>query len=197
MPPKKKGKKGKKGSKKKDDVVDDDKMMRTQKEIILVKDRLAVQTEISRRASSTASIARTDLHEAEKKLQQQKQHEKDVSAELSRQYKTMQTDMNIQVKQLEAQVCDLEQQLSHANNQLEDYKISYHEMEEEKNLQISQLQTRIDGMEGSYERVITEALDQLMSRIDGSAHRWKADDLDFQQKNKQMLLKFGLNPLDL
>jgi len=196
MPPKKKSKKGKK-AKKKDVPADEDKFKRTEKEIVLVKDRLALQTEISRRASSVASVARVDLHEAEKKLWQQKVHEKDISAELSRQYKTMQTEMAIQVRQLEAEVSHLRQQLSHANNELETYKKSYKEMEEEKNNKISELQMRIDGMEGSYERVLTEALDSLMLKIDGSSKKWDNTSMELQEKSKRMLLQFGLNPLEL
>lgn len=196
MPPKKKGKKGKK-TKKKDAAGEEDKFKRTEKEIVLVKDRLALQTEISRRASSAASVARVDLQEAEKKLWQQKEHEKDISAELSRQYKTMQTEMAIHVRQLEAEVSHLRQQLSHTNNELESYKVAYKELEEEKNNKILELQTRIDGMEGSYERVLTEALDSLMLKIDGSSRNWDKTSMELQDKSKQMLLQFGLNPLEL
>ena len=65
----------------------------------------AVQTDISRRASSAASVARQRLFLKEEELVQMKQHEKDISAELTRQYKTMHTDLSVQNTQLEAQVC--------------------------------------------------------------------------------------------
>jgi len=196
MPPKKKGKKGKK-AKAKEVPQDEDKFKRTQKEVVLVKDKLALQTEISRRATSVANIARGDAEEISRKLTKQKKHEKEISAELSRQYKTMQTEMSISVRQLEAEVSYLRQQLSHANNELETCKKSATKMEEEKNMRISELQMRIDGMEGSYERVLTEALDSLMLKIENSSRNWDKTSVAFQEKSKVMLQQFGLNPLDI
>ena len=39
-------------------------------------------------------------------MKEQKEHEKVISGELSRQYKTMQVEMSIQIRQLEAEVCN-------------------------------------------------------------------------------------------
>jgi len=196
MPPKRKSKKGKK-NKKVDVNLEEDKFKRTQKEIVLVKDKLAVQMNISRRATSAASTARQGLIAKEDELLQMKQHEKDISAELTRQYKTMHTDLSIQNTQLEAQVSYLNQQLSHTNNELENYKIKFDSMLEEKNNKILQLQTKIDGMEGCYERVLTEALDSLVEKICKSSLKWDGISYEFQKNSKETLASFGLNHHDI
>ena len=70
-------------------------------------------------------------------------------------------------------------------------------MEEEKNARILDLETRIDGMEGAYERVLTEALDSLIEKIEVRKTDWECESLVIQEKNKKTLLEFGLNHLDI
>jgi len=64
----------------------------------------AHRNEIARRSQATAADATKKLRKAEKHIVEQQLDHKDVSADLTRQYKTMQTEMGIKVHQLEAEV---------------------------------------------------------------------------------------------
>ena len=65
---------------------------------------LAHRNEIARRSQATAADARQKILKTQALLEEQKDNQKDVSADLTRQYKTMQTEMGIKVRQLETEV---------------------------------------------------------------------------------------------
>lgn len=44
---------------------------------------------------------------------------------------------------------------------------------------------------------IQEALDTLMQKLDAAKENWEEQSSLIQAKNKQTLLEFGLNPLDI
>nr|CAB3228223.1 coiled-coil domain-containing protein 153-like [Phallusia mammillata] len=199
MPPKKKKGKGKKKGKKgkKDEAKEEDKFKKTVREIEILKDHLAHRNEIARRSQAAAADATQKLREAESQMSEQKLVQKDVSADLTRQYKTMQTEMGIRLHQLEAEVSHLQQQLTHVRQDLKKTVEEKEKMEKEKNERIRDLETRIDGMEGAYERVLTEALDSLLDRIEVAKVKWEKESINIQENTKKTLLEFGLNHLDI
>lgn len=201
MPPKKKkgkgkGKKGKKG-KKKDAAKEEDKYKKTVREIEILKEHLAHRNEIARRSQAQASDWRERVQEMQDNLDKQKLEQKDVSAELTRQYKTMHTDMDIRMRELNTEVEHLRQQVSNARQELATAKREKEEMEKEKNEKIRMLEKRIDEMEISYEGVLTEALDSLIGKIDQAKDKWEQEGIKIQEQTKTTLLEFGLNPLDI
>ncbi|XP_077972156.1 dynein regulatory complex protein 12-like [Styela clava] len=199
MPPKKKkgkGKKGKKG-KKKDVAKEEDKFKKTVREIEILKEHLAHRNEIARRSQAQASDWKNRLHEMEENLEEQKLEQKDVSAELTRQYKTMHTDMDIRMRELNTEVEHLRQQVANARQELETTKREKEEMEQEKNETIRILEKRIDEMEISYEGVLTASLDSLIGKIDEAKDKWDQEGIKIQEQTKITLLEFGLNPLDI
>ncbi|CAK8675933.1 dynein regulatory complex protein 12-like [Clavelina lepadiformis] len=199
MPPKKKKGKGKKKGKKgkKDEAKEEDKFKKTAREIEILKDHLAHRNEIARRSQAAAVDAREKCNQAEDLLKEQQNEQKNISADLTRQYKTMQTELGIHVHQLEAEVGHLRQQLSHTQQELQSTKLAKERMEIEKNEKISNLEMRIDGMEGAYERVLTEALDSLVGKIETTKSKWEGESVVIQEQNKKTLLEFGLNHLDI
>jgi hypothetical protein len=49
----------------------------------------------------------------------------------------------------------------------------------------------------TYVVFLQDALDSLMDKITGAKSKWEDKSSYIQSKNKQTLLEFGLNPLDL
>jgi len=201
MPPKKKkGKgKGKKKGKKKDDaqLELEDKYKRTMDEINALKDHLAIRRELTRRAKSASVDAARKAEDTEKELQEHRDDQRAINADMTRQYKTMQTEMGLRIHQLETELGRTRTELSSTQAEL---KKSYEERErivKEKDNEIVDLKMKIDQMEQAYENVLREALDNLMHKLDLARADWEAASASIQTKNKHTLLEFGLNPLDI
>ncbi|GFR61790.1 coiled-coil domain-containing protein 153-like [Elysia marginata] len=198
MPPKKKkGKgKGKKKGKKKDDtqLELEDKFKKTMDEIEALKDHLATRRELTRRSKSASAEMARKKEEAEKELEEHKEDQKAINADMTRQYKTMQTEMGLRIHQLETELGRTRSQLSSTEAEL---RKSYEKMIEQRDSEIMDLRLKIDSMEKAYENVLREALDNLMKKLDDAKELWEGRSSIIQGKNKQTLLDFGLNPLDI
>lgn len=197
---KKKGKgKGKNKGKKKDDaqLELEDKYKRTMEEINALKDHLAIRRDFTRRAKSASSDMARKMKDAEQELEEHKEDQKAINADMTRQYKTMQTEMGLRIHQLEAELGRTKTQLSSTEAEL---KKSYEDrarMLEERENEIMDLKLKIDSMEQAYENILREALDSLMNKLDIAKDNWEQQSAKIQAKNKQTLLEFGLNPLDI
>ncbi|KAL3887134.1 hypothetical protein ACJMK2_027087 [Sinanodonta woodiana] len=200
MPPKKKkGKGGGKKKKKKDDaqLELEDKYKKTMSEIEALKDQLVVRKEFARRAQMTGDELRQKMTGAEKELEEQQKDQKAINADMTRQYKTMQTEMGLRNHQLETELARIRQHLAQTELELKKTKEEKERMTKEKDEEIGNLQMKINSMEKDYERVIDETLDSLCSKIDTAREKWGEMSTLIQAKNKQVLIEFGLHPLDI
>lgn len=199
MPPKKK-KKGKGGKKKKKDDATlelEDKYKRTVDEIEALKDHLAIRKELSRRATGLSDEIRSKMKDAEKTLEEHKSDQKAINADMTRQYKTMQTEMGLRIHKLETDLLRTRQLLGTTEAELKKTQEEKDKMMKEKDDEINRLQMKIDGMEKDYERIVDEALDNLIQKIDMAKEKWEEKATLVQVNNKHLLMEFGLNPLEL
>ncbi|XP_046554168.1 coiled-coil domain-containing protein 153-like [Haliotis rubra] len=201
MPPKKKkGKgKGKKKGKKKDDaqLELEDKYKRTMDEIEALKDHLAVRKQLTRRANVVSEGWQQRMSEAENDLASHKEDQLAINADMTRQYKTMQTEMGITIHQLETELERTHQTLKKTEVELKKTKEEQEMMRREKDSEINDLKMKISSMEKAYENILREALESLEAKIDMAKTMWEEKSTHIQAKNKQVLLEFGLNPLDI
>ncbi|XP_071095097.1 dynein regulatory complex protein 12-like [Haliotis cracherodii] len=201
MPPKKKkGKgKGKKRGKKKDDaqLELEDKYKRTMDEIEALKDHLAVRKQLTRRANVSSDGWQQRMSAAEKDLETHKADQLAINADMTRQYKTMQTEMGITIHQLETELERTHQTLKKTEAELKKTKEEKEMMRREKDSEINDLKLKISSMEKAYENILREALESLEAKIDMAKTMWEEKSTHIQAKNKQVLLEFGLNPLDI
>jgi len=116
---------------------------------------------------------------------------------MTRQYKTMQTEMGLRIHQLETELGRTRTQLSATEAELKKSYEDRKKMLEERENEIVDLKLKIDSMEQAYENVLREALDTLMHKLDLAKDHWETQSAMIQTKNKQTLLEFGLNPLDI
>ncbi|XP_052804423.1 coiled-coil domain-containing protein 153-like [Mya arenaria] len=196
---KKKGKKGKKGKKKKDDATLEleDKYQRTVNEIEALKDHLAIRKEFSRKAHGAEDEMRSKVRETEKNLEKHQTDQKAINADMTRQYKTMQTEMSLRIHKLETDLLRTRQLLSTTEADLKRVTEEKERMTKEKDEEIDGLNIKIDGMEKDYERILDETLDSLMAKIDAAKEKWEEKATLVQVNNKHVLMEFGLNPLEL
>ena len=74
----------------------------------------AVKTEVGRRAASTCEMVKMKMRETEDKLDEERLTKRDISSDLTRQYKSMQNQLEIHIQHLEATVSQLRQELGDA-----------------------------------------------------------------------------------
>ncbi|CAG5133305.1 unnamed protein product, partial [Candidula unifasciata] len=175
----------------------EDKYKRTKDEIAALKDHLAMRRELTRRSKSASSEMSKRVEETEKELQEHKEDQKAINADMTRQYKTMQTEMGLRIHQLELELRRTQKELSSTQAELKKSYEDRNSMIEERDTEITDLKMKISMMEQAYESVIREALDNLVRKLDDSKDKWESRSSLIQVRNKQTLLDFGLNPLDM
>ncbi|XP_032229085.2 coiled-coil domain-containing protein 153 [Nematostella vectensis] len=202
MPPKKKkgkgkGKKKKKKGDEKTELTIEDKYKRTLEEIECLKDELATRTELTRRARDTAERMKGKMLEAKEEVGTEQQNKLDISSDLTRQYKTMQSEMALRIHMLEQTVTKLRGQLASTEEELQKTRKERDDMRREKDQIISELKFKIEHMESVYESILHDAFDKMTLKVDEARSKWETQSSEIQERNKQILLEFGLNPLEI
>lgn len=200
MPPKKKGgkkkkKKGKAGDK--TELTIEDKYKKTMQEIECLKDELGMRTEIARRSKDVADRMKDKMRSAKEEVEVEQQRKLDISSDLTRQYKTMQSEMALRIHMLEQTVSKLRDSLSIAEEELRKTRKERDDIRREKDQIIADLQFKIDHMESAYESILHDALDRMAGKVEEARSKWETESSEIQERNKQLLLEFGLNPLEI
>ncbi|KAK6467933.1 coiled-coil domain-containing protein 153-like [Huso huso] len=200
MPPKKRGKaKGKKGKRKKTSDGNElqEKYKRSTLDVAVLKEHLALRRDVARQAQACSHSLKSRLAVLEKELDEEREDKKDINADLTRQYKSMQMETGVRVHQLEIEVSRLRQQLALCQQDLQGEREERQRTVQEKDATIAELQGKIDNMETDYERILHDTLDSLLSHLAESKLRWVDESTALHFNNKERLADFGLNPLDI
>ncbi|KAL7399965.1 hypothetical protein ABVT39_004451 [Epinephelus coioides] len=193
MPPKKKTKKT---TKKKPENSENDleaKYRRSILDVAILQDHIAFQCESVKKVQSDRADLRRRVRDTEQKLQCERQDHRDVNSDLSRQYKTMQTELGSKVKRLEEEVGQLKEELVLCQDELRKEKREREQVEREKDTTIADLQHKLDNMERDYEKILHETLDSLTSQLSVARQRWEDKSTTLHQNYKELLSEFGLN----
>nr|XP_019943804.1 PREDICTED: coiled-coil domain-containing protein 153 [Paralichthys olivaceus] len=193
-------KKTKKITKKKQDRCDNDleaKYRRSVLDVAILQDHIAVQCESVRTVQSDRIDLRRRVRDMEQKLQHERQDHRDVNSNISRQYKTMQTELTDKTKRLEKEVSQLNEELALCQEELRKEKGEREKMEQEKDATIAELQRKLDNMETDYEKILHDTLDSLTSQLSVARQRWEGTSTTFHQNSQGLLSEFGLNALDI
>lgn len=198
MPPKKKKGKGK-GKKKKDDAQLDleDKYKKTMDEIEALKDHLGFRKELARRNQSATETMKSKMNDSMKELESHKEDQKAINAAMTRQYKTMQSEMGQKTHLLERELIQTQELLRNTQRKLRETEEEKKRIIIEKDEEIFRLNSDISKMEREYKRILEEAMATLINQIDSSVMRWEEKAVAIQGSNTKSLLEFGLKPLDI
>ncbi|XP_046852970.1 coiled-coil domain-containing protein 153-like [Xenia sp. Carnegie-2017] len=200
MPPKKMNsgkRKKKKIIGKNTELTVEDKYKRTLKEIESLKAELAMRTEIVRRTRDKSARMEERMHEAQDEVKEEKQNKRDISTDLTRQYKMMQSELGLKIHVLEKTVTTLQSKLATTEIELKDAKKEIENILMEKDGIITELQLKIDTMESAYETLLHDTLDQMGDKIEETKMKWFTESKEILETNKQILLSYGLNPLEI
>jgi len=173
----------------------EDKYKKQHDEMEALKDQLAVRKEASRRGQKYGEEWKDRMREVEQELETQADDYKDVSANMTRQYKTMHAEMEIHIIQLREELQSTQARLAEKERLLKKTQEEKEKMCREKDLEIGELKLAIDVMGTDYENVLKDSMGHLTDSISELKDAWFDKSTAIQDKNKRALLEFGLNPL--
>lgn len=154
---------------------------------------MAERTRENRQAAARTLHASRSLEATSELLEDERDTMMAVSADMTRQYKTMESQLAAKISELEARTRVLEKELEMTCETLEETKAKAAKTITEKNEEITMLRHKVRSMEAAYEGILIEALDTMASRIDEARDKWEIESLMVQQRNKDALLDFGLS----
>ncbi|CAG2256012.1 uncharacterized protein LOC143078974 [Mytilus galloprovincialis] len=195
MPPKKKKGKGKGKKKKKDDPMAmelDDKYKKTVHEIEALKDQLAVRKELARRGQGDGDAMKAKMNETMVELEKHKNDQKDITADMTRQYKYMMTGLQLKLHQMERDYQITQKALRDTEQKLKETEEERDQIIKDKDEKIDELNKEIRKMEKDYKRILDDALNKLIDKLEEEKDKWEKKATMLQTENVNNLREFGL-----
>lgn len=137
------------------------------------------------------------MKEAEELLTAQQSDQKWVSADMTRQYKTMQTEMNLRIHQLESEQDRLQIELEKTQLLL---KTTIKDKDKEiadRDQKIRDLEQKIKDLSHDFDIQMQDSFTALLLKLEDARKNWEDKSTLIQARNKQVLMEFHLNPLDI
>jgi predicted nuclease with TOPRIM domain len=101
------------------------------------------------------------------------------------------------VRQLEQELQATKSKLDDRESELQKTKDELARVTRDKDAQIAQLNTKLQNMGTAYEVMLQEIFDALYAKVQATKANWHTRTTQLIARNKQALLEFGLNPLQL
>jgi hypothetical protein len=149
------------------------------------------KTEIARRSTLTASEMRDELDGVKEAMHEEKITKMDIAADMSRQYKSMQTQMEMRIQFLEEEVKRLTSLLDETKLKLHHVTVDRDKLRKEKEEQYEALIQKMKSIEQAYESILQEALDNMAVKLEVCRTKWMKESVDIQKRNFQLLQEFG------
>ncbi|XP_029771139.1 coiled-coil domain-containing protein 153 isoform X2 [Suricata suricatta] len=162
-----------------------------------LQDRLALRRDEARRAKASADQLRWRLRVLEAEVEEARGEGKAIYAEMSRQRRALQKEMETRSRQLEEEVRGLREQLETCQREAEAAQQEAEQALGERDQTLAQLRAHVADMEAKYEEILHGSLDQLLAKLRAVRPQWDGAVLRLHAKYKEQLHQFGLNPLDL
>lgn len=152
---------------------------------------------MARRAKSAGLELRGKMKDAEEMLKKQEEDQKSVSADMTRQYKTMQTEMNLRIHQLESERDRLQIELEKTQHLLQSTIKTKDKDIADRDQRIRELEKKIKDLSHDFDLLLQDSFTTLLAKLEESRKEWEGKSTLIQARNKDLLKKFDLNPLDL
>lgn len=153
--------------------------------------------EVARKAKSVGVELKDKMKEAEELLTTQQADQKSVSADMTRQYKTMQTEMNLRIHQLESEQDRLQIELERTQSLLKSTtKVKDKEIAD-RDQRIKDLEQKVKDLSHDFDVLMQDSFTALLLKMEDARKSWEDKSTLIQARNKQVLMEFHLNPLDI
>ncbi|KAM6157571.1 dynein regulatory complex protein 12 [Rhynchocyon petersi] len=198
MPPKAKDKGARKKKKNSgSDVEAESKHRLAVLEVELLRDHLALQRDEVRRAKASEEQLKQRLQILVAEREEARSEGKAVYAEMSRQHRALQKEMDTRSRQLEEEIRSLREQLETCQREAEAAHRAAQQALNERDQSLTQLRAHTADMEAKYEEILHGNFDRLLAKLRAVKPQWDGAALRLHARHKEQLRQFGLNPLDL
>ncbi|CAI9738023.1 Hypothetical predicted protein [Octopus vulgaris] len=198
MSTQKKSTKTSKKTKKKDGILEkDEKFRKSLVELNAMKDYIAQRDLMLMESLAAGEERNKELDLLKIDFESQKGDYRSIRADMTRQYKTMESEMNARIRILETELTSCRIKLSDKESELLKAQKEAKLLMNQKQEEIVLFQRKNNAMENSYQDILHGALDNLVFKMEKLKDRWEKQAKVIQARNKKKLLEFGLNPLDL
>ncbi|XP_020918623.1 coiled-coil domain-containing protein 153 isoform X5 [Sus scrofa] len=157
----------------------------------------ALRRDEARRAKASEDQLKQRLQELEAELEGARSEGKAIYAEMSRQRRALQEEVETRSRQLEEEVRRLREQLEMCQREAEAAQEEAEQALAERDRTLAQLRAHVADMEAKYEEILHGSLDQLLAKLRAIQLQWDGAVLRLHARHKEQLREFGLNPLDL
>ncbi|XP_063694490.1 coiled-coil domain-containing protein 153-like [Bolinopsis microptera] len=197
MPPKKKKgkKKGKKGEP--GELTVKDKYNKTLQEVDSLKHELETRSELARRNNAKANDLKLKVSEWENVVKEEQEEKLDISADMVRQYKTMQSTMALRIHLLETSLAHMQVQLDTTKSKLDETEKAKSDLQKKYDDAVEKMEREMSDMEKKYESILIEAMDAVAGKLEQAQSRWQKSCEMVQLRNIGKLREFGLPNLEL
>ncbi|KAJ3162045.1 hypothetical protein HDU86_005743 [Geranomyces michiganensis] len=150
--------------------------------------------------SSQNAVLRAQMEEQktrqallEEQLERRTKDRQDLTADMARQYKSMQAEMAVKIGMLENQVTDLNAKLSATNAALIECGRERDAIVAEKNAALDDQQVKMSYMSAEFESMLNETLAKMSKKLETVSNRWKeTDNINLSDVNQRRLADFHL-----
>lgn len=137
------------------------------------------------------------MKEAEELLTRQQLDQQSVSSDMTRQYKTMQTEMNLRIHQLESERDRLQIELEKTQLLLKSTVKTKDKEIADRDQKIKDLEQKIKELSHDFDVLMQDSFNSLLLKFEDARKSWEDKSTLIQARNKQVLMEFHLNPLDI
>ncbi|KAJ3171624.1 hypothetical protein HDU88_007704 [Geranomyces variabilis] len=205
MPPKKKP--GSAGAKKKakskepvslEALETAEKLQKSSTELETLVRELAHQTSQNAALRAFMEEQKTRQTLLEEQLERRAKDRLDLTADMARQYKSMQAEMAVKIGVLENQVTDLNAKLNAASAALIECGRERNAIMNEKNAALDDQQVKMSYMSAEFESMLNETLAKMSKKLETVSNRWKETDaINLSDVNQRRLGDFHLTRVTL
>ncbi|XP_033619892.1 coiled-coil domain-containing protein 153 isoform X3 [Fukomys damarensis] len=157
----------------------------------------AIWKDEARRAKASENQLKQRLQGLAAELEGARSEGKAIFAEMNRQHRALQVEMEARSKHLEGEVRSLQEQLETCQREAEASRKEAEQALGEKDRTLAQLRAHVTEMETKYEEILDGSLDLLLAKLRAIKPQWDETALRLHTRHKELLCQFGLNPLDL
>ncbi|KAJ3212088.1 hypothetical protein HDU82_003855 [Entophlyctis luteolus] len=173
-----------------------DKLQKTTLELDILLRALEHTNTTAERLKSANGEQRNEIARLVSELDEKRADRIDVTADMARQYKCMQSEMMSKINALEAQVEDLKVKLAITQNASQEAAKEYLQIIATKDEVIEEQNVKMSYMSAEFESMLNETLAKMSRKLEIVSARWKENDnMQLSDGNSRKLADFHLHRL--
>jgi enoyl reductase-like protein len=175
-----------------------DKLLKSQLEIESLQRELELKNEINARLRGQIHSQSMELKELRTDQELKRQDRLDITSDMARQYKTMQSELISEISRLENNNAELSSRLSQIQQSFQEAKRDYDQNLHEKDSLIEELNMKMAYMTSEFENMLSETLLKITKKLELASNKWKeTDHVSLSENNMKRLEEFQLTRLAL